>query len=243
MKPTTNTLVTTYKDQDSLMGAQLTEQYRKAVGALKEVLIFGAMLLTVDQNCSARGTVSGGRGKTGGLREWLREYAPDIPVTTAWRFKALAEGLRDEFRLGAKVDLHHVLTAPEEDLDAKLVAKRVRIEEFIEGKSQRQLLFELGGSSSSHGTRPVGNPLQQPEPSHEEQQRMCEERCRAENVEFFNLLLKMSDGDKWQVSLSDHELEVARDAASTLAKRITEWLRLPQSKRPLPDAARELMRG
>lgn len=225
------------------MGQQLTEQYRKAVGAIKEVLIFGAMLLQVEENFSTRGGVSGGRGKKGGLSDWLRAYAPEVPQATAWRFKALAEGVRDGVKMLQNEDLHSVLTAPEDQLSPRLATKREEIEKIISGKSQRQLLFEFGKASSSAGSTGSVQPRPIQPLSAEEKQQAFEERASAENIEFFNLLMAYSEGDKWKVGLPDTHLELARDAAEKLSERIDAWLKVPAKKRTAIDIEAELMKG
>jgi hypothetical protein len=138
------------------MGRQLTEQYEKAVGGMKAVFVFGAMILTVQQNLSTRGEVSGGRGKKGGVSGWLTEFAPTVPQGTAYRFRDLAEGLQKEFQLGKKCDMVRLLTAPVEELKKGEQQTREKIEKFVEGKSQRQLLFEFGyGETKDKGGKKV----------------------------------------------------------------------------------------
>ncbi len=146
------------------MGRQLTLQYDRAVGGIRDVLIFGAMMLQLRAVISsARGQVhpGGANSKDTGINGWLNEYAPKVSRPTAYRFMDLAEGIRDEFKLGAKVDLQHLLTTDPKKLEPALAKKRAAILEFVEDKSQRQLLFSIGKSSPQrqqyHATRKDGS--------------------------------------------------------------------------------------
>lgn len=134
--------------KDAEMGQQLTVQYERAIGGIREVLIFGAMMLKVRDIVSTRGndrSRGGGRDTEGqGLKGWLANNAPKVNLSTAYRFMDLAEGLRDEFSLAKKTDLVHLLSAPVEKLAKPERAKREKIDAFVEGKSQRQLLFDFG---------------------------------------------------------------------------------------------------
>lgn len=136
--------LTVVDPQDAEMGRQLAEQYQRAIGGIREVLIFGAMACHVRDTLSARGQGSGNGVKGDGFKAWLELNAPSISRPTAYRFMDLAEGLRDEFHLAKKTDLVHLLTAPLEKLPPPQKKAREKIDAFVEGKSQRQLMFEFG---------------------------------------------------------------------------------------------------
>lgn len=145
-------------DEDALLGVQLEMQWERVVGGQREQLIFGAMMLKLRTNLSARGQVSkGGRGHKGeGLEGWLDKHAPKVARSTAYRLMEIAEGIGAEFRLGKKADLEALLAAQVEDLPEKLAKKRAEIESMIEGKSQRQLLLEFGKGADGRSKNPGG---------------------------------------------------------------------------------------
>lgn len=123
------------------MGQQLTEQYHRATGAIREILIFGSMMVQMKDTLSTRGQGTGNGIKGDGLKGWLECYAPDISRPTAYRFMELAEGLQKRFET---TDTVFLLSTPVEDLSDAEQAKRKEIDELIEGKSQRQLYFDFG---------------------------------------------------------------------------------------------------
>lgn len=131
--------------QDELMGHQLTEQYSRAVGGVVEVVKFGAMMLTMENHVTVSARGNGGKfgNKGDGMKGWLARFAPEVNLSTAYRFKDIAEGIRDNFKLGKKVDMHLLLTAPDEEMGDALRKKKIAILDFVQGKSQRQLLLAL----------------------------------------------------------------------------------------------------
>lgn len=128
-------LIKAGQSDEAVMARQLSEQYQRAVGGLWEVVKFGAMMVHLRDALSARGQ----SGK--GVAAWVEEHCPEISRPTAYRFMAIAEGLRQEVKLGAKVDLLNLLTADHKDLEPKLLRKRTEIQDMLEGRSQRQLLL------------------------------------------------------------------------------------------------------
>lgn len=141
-------------NEDAEMGRQLTAQWERVKDSRKQDLIFGAMMLKVRERVdSARGANSATRGPTTkgtGLKGWITEFAPCVSEGVAYRLMDIAEGIRESFKLGAKVDLEALLTAQVESLDTKLAGQREKIEEMIEGRSQRQLLLEFGNAEPKH---------------------------------------------------------------------------------------------
>ncbi|CAN5354751.1 hypothetical protein BH09VER1_BH09VER1_28650 [soil metagenome] len=144
---------------DAEAGAQLTAQYRKAIGGTKEILIFGAMAAQAEEVVATRGSNSRGPQTKGqGLKGWLDKYAPEVNYSNAKRFLHLAEGLRSEFRLGNKVDLVKLLTAPVAELPASDKKTREKIEKFVEGKSQRGLQIAFGYNDGKKKKRETNDP-------------------------------------------------------------------------------------
>lgn len=148
-------LVKSISPDETLMAAQLTEQYKRVTGWPGEVVKFGAMMLNLQEKIvnSARGINSrpmrGPGSSSGSLKQWIKERCPEISISTAWRCMAIAEGIRDKFQIGRRVDLLALLTAEHKDLEPKLLKKRADIRGFLEGKSQRQLLRSFGSDKES----------------------------------------------------------------------------------------------
>lgn len=122
---------------EALLARQLTEQYQRAVGGLWEVVKFGAMMIHLHTTLSARGQ----SGK--GVSNWIEQHCPEISRPTAYRFMAIAEGIRDELQIGVRTDLVKLLTADHKELEPKRLKKQAAIRDFLEGRSQRQLLLIL----------------------------------------------------------------------------------------------------
>ena len=135
------------------MGAQLTEQYGKAVGAMTEVLKFGAMMMMLRERVdSTRGVNSAKRGpgtKGTGLKAWLKEHAPKVKEATAFRFMNVALAVSEKFALPKKASFIDVATTPAGDLSKALQKKQLELWDFVNGTSQRSWLDQFtpkGGS-------------------------------------------------------------------------------------------------
>lgn len=215
------------QSQDAEMGAQLTAQYQRAIGGIREVLIFGAMMLQVRGVMSTCGhhSTRGPQTKGDGLKAWLEEHAPSVNRATAYRFMDLAEGLRTEFSLAAKTDLAHLLTAPVADLPPADQKRREKIDAFVEGKSQRQLMFEFGfdtkagkpkgGDLSAHRT---GKRRTQDEVDYERKEKRAAESWR---------WTRASLADEWLAKrlfegLGDVELANFSDLLDTLRTQVRD---------------------
>jgi hypothetical protein len=139
---------------DQLMGQQLTEQYHRAVGAMREVLRFGCMMMRLQENLFTREQVSlGGRGNKDGVSEWLRVNAPEVNRTTAYRFLHVAEAIAEQFQTPAKISFIDLATKSAEELPEKYRPKQSELWEFVDGTSQRSWLdafkprLPLGGDT------------------------------------------------------------------------------------------------
>lgn len=184
-EPTSLTVVAPGKFDDATLGVQLTEQYEKATGGMKAIFVFGAMMLQIREVVSTCGNNSsrGPQTKGDGLKGWLTEFAPTVHLSTAYRFMTLAEGLREEFRLGSKCDMVRLLTAPADDLKKGEATTRKKIEAFVEGKSQRQLMFEFGYAEAKEKGGKKNKNSDKPLTPEEE-----EEAARLEAITFYNIL-------------------------------------------------------
>ena len=135
---------------DRQAGEQLTAQYRRAVEGMREVITFGAMMLGVRDQLAKRLEESGGNAsdKGTGLKAWLAEFAPEVPLQTARRFMDLADTVRQLVKLTNVADMVSILTASASTLQASAAKKRAKIEKLIEGRSQRQLLLMIGDGAN-----------------------------------------------------------------------------------------------
>lgn len=145
------------------MGAQLTEQYQLAVGAMTEILKFGAMMMMLRERCdSTRGVAKLGNAarKGTGLKAWLKEHAPQVKEATAYRFMDIAESVAEQFALPKKVKFAELATKPADELTKSLQKKQLELWDFVNGTSQRSWLdqFKRDHREENGGkrTRPNG---------------------------------------------------------------------------------------
>ncbi len=150
--------------EDALMGAQLTAQYHRATGGMREVLRFGAMMLLLEQHIvSTRGHVAtGGKDSKGdGVKGWLERHAHEVNRATAYRFKDIAKSVQDQFALPAKVRKSLGFAGLATAEPGKLTDKERKLQQdlfaFIDGTSQRSWLDGFkekkklkGGDTSAH---------------------------------------------------------------------------------------------
>lgn len=143
---------------ERLAGEEFTEQYRRLIGALIDQIVFGDMGLKIAwrlRPSERAGNSGSGRYEAGsGFKGWLKNYAPTVPEGTAYRYMKLAEAVRHALQFGPRTDLRLLLTAPMELIEKMgLAKKRQELLDFIEGKTQRQLLLTF----EHEGPGPGGN--------------------------------------------------------------------------------------
>lgn len=143
--------------EDALKGQQLTAQYHRATGGMREVLVFGAMMLQLraeHPELAQRGNPKlqlSKRGQLDGetplpLSKWLETHAPEVKRTTALRFLAVTESVAAEYtaivgpKVAKSIDLATLVTTPAKKLDGKLAAKQLELFEWVNGTSQRSWL-------------------------------------------------------------------------------------------------------
>lgn len=151
----TNTLTLT--TDDAVKGAQLTTQYHRATGGMKEVVIFGAMMMQLREEhpeLTQRGNPKlqlskRGQLENGGplpLAKWLETYAPEVKRTTALRFLHVTESIAANYKeiVGAKVakliSLPDLVTKSANELPEGCEAKQLELFDFVNGTSQRSWL-------------------------------------------------------------------------------------------------------
>lgn len=147
---------------DATKGRLLTEQYDRATGGMKEVLIFGAMMMQLraehpeltksgprPKNCAKRGAIQTAEPLT--LSKWLEKHAPKVKAATARRFLAVTEAIAEDYAkiVGAKIAKQYAL--PElvcaSDLPRNAASKQLELFEWVNGTSQRSWLDRFQTSS------------------------------------------------------------------------------------------------
>jgi hypothetical protein len=151
---------------DFEMGLQLTEQYGRAVGGMTEVLKFGAMMMLLREHIDSKNLNStrgvklprGVNAADGGMKAWLKRFAPQVKEATAYRFLHVAESVAESFQLPAKVSFIELATKAAAELSEKLQKKQLELWDFVNGTSQRSWLDRfaphkpLGGRRESKKT-------------------------------------------------------------------------------------------
>jgi hypothetical protein len=213
--------------EDQLRGQQLTQQWELACAGMIEIIKFGAMMLQLRQflipRAESKHTGSGRYAKGEGMKAWLEEFAPSISRTTAERYMALAESLQDHFRLGKRVDLALLLSSPDEELGQKLAEKKSALLDFVYGKSQRQLLFEL---SEGHRGGGAGDPGGAHVITYEQLTLRLHDACVTAAA-----TLQGIHAQKAYYALNDAELDGFINHAEEVAAEAKRWRNLSKSER------------
>lgn len=216
---------------DRTLGRQLTDQYRKATAGMMEYLAFGALAMHARDRAEkqrAEGEIpSGGKAAAGtGLKAWLEEFAPEVARATADRLIDMAEGVRAEFKIGAKTDLYSVLKATKPSTAEKKL--RLKISAFVEGKSQRQLLIGFGKFQAKQGGARTTTKKVSEEQRREAWLTLAKQSAKSTVSELHEL------GDRWQL-LDDKDLRLAATEAAAFAARAEKWLKTPVGQRAAFD--------
>lgn len=143
----------TLTTDDAVKGAQLTTQYHRATGGMKEVVIFGAMMMQLREehpeiaqrggDRKSKSTVDSDRLT---LAKWLETYAPEVKRTTALRFLHVTESIAANYKeiVGAKVakliSLPDLVTKSANELPEGCEAKQLELFDFVNGTSQKSWL-------------------------------------------------------------------------------------------------------
>jgi len=133
---------------EAQIGAQLTAQYQKAIGGMREVLVFGAMLMQIRTGLAQHGELEGRRAGIG-LKAWLQDNAPEINLSTAYRFLGIAEAVGNDYAqiVGTKVSkaysLEQLVTAPADSLPEQVRAKQLDLFSYVSGTSHRSWMDKL----------------------------------------------------------------------------------------------------
>ena len=223
---------------DSAIGQQLTAQYQRAVGGMREVLIFGAMLKQVEKeletSCVHGGHNSASRGPTAkglGLKGWLATNAPEISRPTALRFLGVTEAIAQEYQaiVGEKIakcyDLPALVLANADDLDEQTALKQGELFSYVAGTSQRSWLdrYKLEEKSSS--------------PAAKKEKLTPEQKLEADIAQFKKVSqeavcsLQFLVEDRLYVHLNDVELDRLILAAEESLASLNAWKSTPKRDR------------
>lgn len=143
----------------------ITQAWKMAVNGIRNVVCFGSMLCEVDMSLS-RETHRGGCFQTGEtLKAWLAEHCPEVNYKTAMKFRRMAEitiaaaqtEYGAEIGAGETVKLLGLLPHKGEEISDSGEAKRIILERFLDGKSQRDVL-QLWAEGGAKPGRVKGSP-------------------------------------------------------------------------------------
>lgn len=155
--------------QQAQMAEQLSAQYAKAIDGTREILLFGAMMISLGRMLDVhytRGEDGQIVDKDGGVRGWVEAHCPDINYYTAYGFYRLARGLVDTLELPKTADIQRLLLAAPGDLSGKDAKARERIDEAISGKTKTQLEFDFNiRKTPGKVGAPAGNQNARKDPS------------------------------------------------------------------------------
>lgn len=161
-------VITADDGQDAEMGRQLTAQYERAIGGMKEVVIFGAMMMKLRElhpelaqrggDRKSKSTVDNDpHNKPLTLQKWLETHAPAVKRPTALRFLAVTESIAEEYKtiVGATVakqfSLPALVTTPADKLPKAAADKQLTLFEFVTGTSQKSWLDRFVPAKSGGG--------------------------------------------------------------------------------------------
>ncbi len=132
-------------EENAEAAVALVAQYRKALAGMREVLLFGAMLMQLRAALEEADSLRGGKQGLG-LKAWLAEHTPEISRETAYRFLGVAEGVAVEYagvvgkRVAEKIPMPELVLAAPEALPEPARLKQQELFEYVQGTSQRSWL-------------------------------------------------------------------------------------------------------
>ena len=219
------TVATGPVSNDAIMGQQLDAGFEEAQGATRKIVIFGAMLSKAQHLVTTKHR--GPKAKGEGFKAWLEQHAPRTAQSrsTAYRFMELAEGIMEEFNLGKKVDLALLLSSPAESLSKAQKNKRRAILDFLEGKSQRQLLLQLGGDEKKKTSKKKDEDL-----TPEEEFELVHDRIKADANRLMDDVDAFTSKKFFQL-WNDAELDHAAGLIAAAAAAVDAWRKMPKGKR------------
>ena len=217
------------------LGRQIEDLYVATTRGLVDCVAMGdcvAQARKIVSTCGKDRLRGGGRDKKGeGIKGWLADFAPTVPLPTAYRFEDLAEIVRDELKIGVRVNLSEVLTG--EKPDAKALKLREKVTAFVAGKSQRQILLSIGKYDAKIGGARVSTKKLTPA----EEQAEWIEAAKARALTALNEMHTLEE--RWKL-LEDAKIEEAIKDAEQFTKQARKWLEVPAPQRVALDVAKYL---
>jgi hypothetical protein len=204
------------------MGQQLTAQYERATGGMKEVVIFGAMMMQLRERhpeLTKKGPAAKSKSTRGltpesedpiTLTKWLETYAPTVKKATAYRFLHVTESIADKYAeiVGAKVakamPLPQLVTAPTDELPEGFDAKQLMLFDYVSGTSQKSWLDMFSPDSPQKRGKKNAPPPPAPKP------KTAEELAEDAQDELNNLLTAL---DGW--FLAAHHTRIPKQLRET----------------------------
>lgn len=237
---------------DTVVGKQLTDQYKLAVSGMREVLIFGCMLMQVENTLSnvdkvsARGKAMTGNGvKGGGLKGWLETYAPEISRATAYRFLGITKAISGEYQqiVGKQVAkqfaLPDLVLAPADALPPDAQLKQGELFSYVAGTSQRSWLDVYAEKEKPEKKTPASGAGADLTPEQEFDATL--KAMKSAVGELMDDLDRFTGHEKFQI-LNDAELDLALQILARAAKAISAWRTLPKGKRIATAVEKEIAR-
>jgi hypothetical protein len=219
---------------DAAEGKELTTAFKEATSGMRRVLEFGARLWKVREVLSARGQNSPKRGPgstENSLGNWLKEHAPDVNHSTAYRFLDVTEAIAQDYaqivgqRVAKQFALCDLVTTPAADLPEDAREKQLSLFDYASGKSQRSWLDRFATPKGRGGDHGGGKGKGKPK-SPEQQKAAMRERC--------NLLgeaLQALITDKDYKILERIELDHLEDLLTELNTAVKGWAKKSANER------------
>jgi len=160
--------------------AVVSAQWRKAKDSLEETLRFGALLLDLEPFVDSSPIVGYNRAGTRkrivarrpGIKGWLRTHCPEIPYSTAMRYKQLAARARKVCGLSREVPLGWAFASEAEHDEGRpprvrtvLPAAREALGGLVAGHRSRRGLSRTLDESFGVACRPLSRPRRKPDPA------------------------------------------------------------------------------
>lgn len=222
--------LTVISSDDKLMGEQLTEQYKRAVGGMQQVIICGAMMMKLRETypeLTQKGPAAKSKSTRGltpqadapmTLEKWLATYAPEVKKSTAYRFLHVSESIARKYAeiVGSKtaklISMPELVTTPADQLPKGCEAKQLEFFEFINGTSQRSWL-DMFSPASPQKRGSANRDTDKPKPKTAAE--------LAEDAESeINGVLTLLDG--W--ILAGHHTRISKDLRATTDATLTSAL-------------------
>ena len=220
--------------EDLEMAQQLTAQYVKAVGAMAEVVKFGAMMIMLEATLSTRGQGNGNGRKGDGVKGWLEKHCPGVKRATAYRFMDVVLSMTHDYAkiVGAKaakqIDLPKLVTTPADKLPGALAKKQLELFDFVSGTSQRSWLDRFKAPTPVGGSNYVlgaGKGERKP-PTPEEAAQLLQGLCQQAGAALSQVHKK-----KAFTALSTAELDGLADHCRAVLDDVTAWKALTPAQR------------